>query len=121
MYQNTHFVRKVKIEQTSPTTASAFIKMPNAVKHLIQAFGRKTSATAIITEIIIKGKRLSRSERMSILQIKPETKQPIGTVAIPQSKPKKSSLCRSLLTRPSEKGMVKDITQPIIEDTTNAL
>ena len=101
--------------------AKIFIKKPKTVKHLIQSLGIKISATATIVEIINRGRRFIRIARGFSPQIKPATKLPMGIVAIPQSIPKKSSLCWCCLTMPSENGRVKDITHPIIEDITKAL
>ena len=79
------------------------------------------STTGHIAEMMIKGRRFKRIATGCSPQTRPATKQPMGTVTIPQSRPKKSSLCCSFFTSPKEKGMVKEITQPIIEDTTKAL
>ena len=81
---------------------------------------KKQKFTTIIARIIRGSKFMKRSRGFN-LQTRPETKLPTGIVAIPQRRPKKSSLCCVCLTSPIENGMVKDITHPIIEEITKAL
>ena len=70
---------------------------------------------------IISGNRFKSKSSTGILQIRPATKQPMGTVIMPQIRPKKSSLYLPGFTIPSEKGIVNEITQPIIDVTIKAL
>ena len=111
----------IQREQTRPIIESVLIKNPKTEKHLIQIFGTKIRATAIITEIIIKGSKFIKRSSAPIPHVIPATKQPIGIVIMPQSKPKNISLCFSFFIIPRAKGIVNEITHPIIEDTIKAL
>ena len=85
-------VKNVKIDSARPMMAKIFINVPNTSKHLMQIFGTKISASATITARISNGNRSISTARGGSLHTRPATKQPMGTAAMPQRKPKNISL-----------------------------
>ena len=117
-FRKKELVKNVNIAHKRPIIDIHLIICPNTKNIFIQTFVNVISKTAKKAENTIKGRSVINKSKILIPQIKPATKQPIGTVTIPQSMPKNISLCCSLLTTLIANGIVKDTTHPIIEETT---
>ena len=87
----------------------------------MQKFLNKIRSVPIIIEKTNSGKRLIIKSKKFKPHIRPETIQPMGIVTIPQRIPKNISACFSFFTTPKAKGIVNEITQPIIEEVMYAL
>ena len=69
-----------------------FIPMPRALNIFTQMSGMKASPTDTTAAKIMMGRRSKRSRPIGRFRIRPPAKHPTGTVAMPQSMPRKSSL-----------------------------
>ena len=94
-----------------PRISNIFMQTPGAIR----------SPALIIKARITSGILLMRSVIMGTPATIPPTKQPTGIVTIPQRNPKRTSLWYYLLTALSPNGMVNEMVQPIIDDTTSPL